>query len=285
MKKFLIMLTLSIILTGASAECTKNCFYSKKTIISANADNLKSGTAHVSEHKVKPKVAFINIPQPCDQRNALKILIKASRMPEILGIVLVIDNGGGSGPRYSALYDLIKQITAIKPVVGLVIGNALSGGYQVASATNHIIASAGSNIGSIGVIYELEKITDTRKVSEPTNSIEGKVDMEVFVAGEYKAIYSSYHPLSENQRNYLNESLAKSYNYLLDTVSEARQISRETYKDWAEGKIFLGTEALELGLIDELGTFFNAEEKVLELIKQKNPGVAFDNTIETVELN
>ena len=67
-------------------------------------------------------------------------------------------------------------------------------------------------------------------------------------------------------------------------MARNRNLSIDNHLDWADAKIFMGHEALKLGLVDEIGTLLDAEQKILELIKQKTSDTVFDNTIETVEL-
>src|SRR5437868_6925622 len=81
---------------------------------------------------------------------------------------------------------LIKKITTIKPIVGLVCGSAYSCGYMIASATSYLMCSEGSNIGSIGAIVELQKFRDLHLAANPNNNLDAAIDVEIWTGGTYK---------------------------------------------------------------------------------------------------
>lgn len=233
---------------------------------------------------MKPKIGIVQIPCDLEFQKIMKTLTLAAKDNQLHGLILIIDNDGGDIGQFSALHDLIKKITTIKPVIGLVCGNACSCGYWIASATSYLYCSSASDIGSIGSFLEIEKYSDQRLASNEKNTIEAKIDYEIFTAANYKTIHNSNIPLSEAQRAYLKNKVTNTYHHLINSVAINRNLSVDNHLDWADAKTFLGHEALKLGLVDALGTQLDAEQKVLELIKQKCPNILFDNTIETVEL-
>ena len=99
-----------------------------------------------------------------------------------------------------------------------------------------------------------------------TGNIEANMDIELFQSGEFKGISAAYKQMSDNERAYMREYL-DSYQKFLTLVATDRNLNIEEYKVWAEGKIFLSDEALQLGLVDAVGTIFEAEEKMLELLQ------------------
>lgn len=234
---------------------------------------------------VKAKVGVVIISPELNFYQITKTLIQAAKNKDLLGLILVFDNTGGSTAQFSTLHDLVKKITTIKPIVGLVCGNCLSGAYMVASTTNYLLCAEAANIGSVGVIVELHKISNQRLVGNANNNIDANLDVQIFNEGTYKTTYNQYAPLTDTQRAFIKEDLSKTYQYFINLIATNRNISAENYLDWADAKIFMGYEAVELGLVDGLGTLFDAEDKVLELIKQKSPDITFDTTIETIELN
>lgn len=236
-------------------------------------------------NSLKPKVGIIHIPYDFEFEKLIRTIAAAAKDHTLQGLILIIDNDGGNMGQFSALHDLIKKITTIKPVVGLICGNAGSNGYLIASATNYIFCASSSDIGSIGVILEIEKRSNQRLISDSKNHIEAIIEYEIFSSGTYKGIHNDNTPLTEAQRTYLKNKLESSYQHFINLIAKNRNLSLEKHLDWADGKWFLGPQALELGLVDQIGTILDAEEKVLELIKQKSPDILFDSTIETVELN
>jgi protease-4 len=234
---------------------------------------------------MNPKVGIVQIPCDIEFQKIMKTLTLAAKDNQLHGLILIIDNDGGDIGQFSALHDLIKKITTIKPVIGLVCGNACSSGYWIASATSYLYCSSASDIGSIGSFLEIEKYSDQRLASNEKNTIEAKIDYEIFTAATYKTIHNVNAPLSETQRTYLQNKVKNTYFHLINSISKNRSLSIDNHLDWADAKMFLGHEAVELGLVDSVGTILDAEVKVLELIKQKFPDTIFDSSIETVELN
>lgn len=233
----------------------------------------------------KAQVGIIHIPYDFEFEKLINTLTQAAKNNELQGIILIIDNDGGNMGQFSALHDLIKKITTIKPVIGLVCGSACSAGYLIASATNYLFCATASDIGSIGIILEIEKYSGQRLATNPKNRIDAKVDYEIFHGGTYKTIHNDNAPLTEIQRTYLQNKVEESYQNFISLVAENRNLSLEKHLEWADAKTFLGSEAIKIGLVDEIGTILDAEAKVLELIKQKNPDTIFDAILETVELN
>lgn len=216
---------------------------------------------------LKPKVAVIYLMNEFDFKQVTLDLVEAAKDKEIEGILLIIHHYGGAMDTFSALHDVIKRITTIKPVVGLVSGSALSCGYLLASATDHIIVHSCSEIGNIGVSHVIQKYRNPKLVGE----LEAKIDVEVFQAGEFKTLYNTYSKeLTDQDRKYIKEQLDKVYKQFLRIIANNRNLSMEDYKLWAEGKSFLAPEALQLGLVDEIGTIFEAIQKMLELIGKRN---------------
>lgn len=196
------------------------------------------------------------------------VLWQVAKNDQYRGILLLIDNSGGSAAVYSYLHDTILRIRKIKPVVALVTGSALSGGYWVASAADYIIAHGASDIGSIGVYREIQRWSDTQV---ETGSYKAKVVPYILTAGKYKGISNPYKKdFSEDEERYLREDTEKTYQHFLESVASDRGLSVKDAQAWADGKSFIASEALTLHLIDEIGTRFEAEQKLFALIKKRH---------------
>ena len=205
-------------------------------------------------------------------------LCRAAMDENIFGIMLLIDSFGGDIGQFSTLHDLVKRIGAAKPVVGLVVGEASSGGYLVASATNYIFAQSGSPLGNIGCVTTIERVA--RQTVEQNSGKSETCEVELFTAGEFKALFcKNAPPLTESQWVYLKERVDTGYKLFLKLVSQNRGLSLESSKEWAEGRMFYGDEAKHIGLIDEVGTLFEASDKILKLIQERYPAHEF-NTVE-----
>lgn len=228
---------------------------------------------------IRPKVAIIYLTDPIDFKKATLNLIDAAKNNEIQGIILIIHSFGGESDLFSGLHDTIREVATIKPVIALITGSALSGGYLIASAANYVIANSGSEIGNIGVIHIVQRYKDPEIISD----IKAKLEVEVFHAGKFKGMQNTYaKELTSDDRKYIKERLNKVYEQFVRTIGRNRKISLENYKLWSEGQWFLGKEAAELGLIDKVGTWFDAEREILARISTRNQGYLFDTTIDPI---
>ncbi len=168
---------------------------------------------------------------------------QASEDDSIKAIVLDINSPGGSAVASDEIAVAIKQ--ANKTTVAWIREVGASGGYWIASAADHIVANRMSITGSIGVIASYLEFT----------SLMDKygVGYERLVAGKHKDLGSPYKELSEEERTLLQGTLDKIHDYFIDEVAKNRDMDAQKIRELATGRIFLGVEALDAGLIDQLG--------------------------------
>ena len=181
----------------------------------------------------------------------------ANNSENIKGIILEIDSPGGTVLASKDLANAIEDIE--KPNVVLIRQIGASGAYWAASAGDHIIADEVSMIGSIGVIGSYLNFNSFLE--------EHNVSYERLVAGHFKDTGSPFKELTDEERDKLQETINNIYDIFINDVAEKRHLSVEDTKKLATGEIFLGTEALEKGLIDELG---NKKTAIEYLKKQTN---------------
>ncbi|MFB6269983.1 MAG: signal peptide peptidase SppA [Halobacterium sp.] len=120
-----------------------------------------------------------------------------------------------------------------------------SGGYWIASACDRVVARENSLVGSIGVRGS------SLNASELADRL--GVDYERFVAGEYKDAGTPLRELREDERAYLQGLVDDLYDSFVDVVAEGRDLSAEDVRD-TEARVYVGRDAVERGLVDELGT-------------------------------
>ncbi|MGH7858739.1 MAG: signal peptide peptidase SppA, partial [Candidatus Binatia bacterium] len=122
---------------------------------------------------------------------------------------------------------------------------AASGGYYIASASDTIVANAGTLTGSIGVVMELGNFRDLLE----------KIGLSAIVlkAGKYKDIGSPVRPMTDEERALLEELLRNIHEQFIGAVSRGRKVPAEEIRKVADGRIYSGEQALELGLVDQLG--------------------------------
>lgn len=175
----------------------------------------------------------------------------------VKAIVLRIDSpGGGVGPSQE-IHQEVKKAAEIKPVVASMGSVAASGGYYVAAPAMQIVANPGTITGSIGVIMEFTSIQE----------LLGKIglDMTVVKSGEHKDIGSPLRPLSAADRALLQGVIDDVHQQFVAAVSEGRGMAPEKVLPLADGRIFTGRQALEVGLVDTLGNLPDAIEVAAEL--------------------
>jgi protease-4 len=253
MKKALVAVSLTLLL-GASL----NNYFNKNSLNSINP----AQEAQFNNPLNKPNIAKINITltERIDFDKVLADLSKAAKDKNISAILLFVENYGGEVVRFSVLHDMIKEIAKTKPVVTYAAA-AASGGYLACCGSSYIVGSTVSCIGSIGVYQELHKQKGLGKSQD--------MDVEIITPCEFKALENPYLKLSERQKKHIKNNIDHAYQLFLEIVCEDRKthnLTIQDYKKWAEGQIFDGNQAKELGLIDEVGTLFTAERKICELL-------------------
>lgn len=196
-------------------------------------------------------------------------LKKASEDPLVKGVILRLETPGGEVTASDILYHEIlkfKEKTG-RPVVGLMMGVAASGGYYIASACDAIIAHPSTITGSIGVISLFPNVQE----------LLAKIGLRVAVikSGEMKDSGSPFRELSEEEKKVFQGVVDKFYEDFLLAVFQNRQkfLSYEELKKIADGRIYTGEEALRLKLVDEVGYFDSALKKAISLARLREARV------------
>jgi protease-4 len=178
--------------------------------------------------------------------------------PRVRGLVLRINSPGGSVAATQEIYNAVKRFRALgKPVVASLGDIAASGGYYVACASQKIFANPGSLTGSIGVIISAP---DMKGLYEWA-----RIRWNVIASGKYKDILSPLRNMREDERVLLTEMVRDAYRQFFAAVREAREITGEKLEELAQGQVFSGNQAKELGLVDETGDFEDALRAVGEM--------------------
>jgi protease-4 len=175
----------------------------------------------------------------------------------VKSIVLRIDSpGGGVGPSQE-IHDEVLRIDADKPIVVSMGSVAASGGYYIAAPARQIFANPGTITGSIGVIMEF---TNFQELLEKIG-----LRSQVVKSGKHKDIGSPVRPMSDEERALLQGLIDDVHSQFVDSVAAGRQLDRKAVLTLADGRIFTGRQARELGLVDELGSLEAAIRRAGEL--------------------
>lgn len=176
---------------------------------------------------------------------AIDQLEDARKDPAIKAVVVRIDSPGGSVGASQEIFEELKEIDKLKPVVVSMGDVAASGGYYISCGARKVFANLGTVTGSIGVRMEHMNIKELLNWA--------KISHETLKSGNFKDIGNPDRPLTPEERELLQELLASMHKQFKEAVSKARKIPMEKVNKIADGRVYTGEQAKELGLVDEIG--------------------------------
>ena len=197
------------------------------------------------------KVAIVRIEGPImDSKTAIEEIRDYARNQSIRAIVLRVDSPGGAVAPAQEIYEEVRKAVSKKKVVVSMGSLAASGGYYISAPASRILANPGTLTGSLGVIMEIPNI----------EGLMGKlgVKAEVIKSGRHKDIASVFRGIGKEERGILQGVLDDVHEQFIKAVAEGRKMSLENVKELADGRIFTGRQAVEVGLVDELGNLEDA---------------------------
>ncbi|THD68975.1 signal peptide peptidase SppA [Robertkochia marina] len=168
----------------------------------------------------------------------------------VKAIVLRINSPGGLALTSDLIWREVAITSEQKPVI-ISMGNyAASGGYYIAAGGDRIFAEPTTITGSIGVFVTIPNVRDLAE--------KWGINAEQVTTNRYSTGYSLFEEPSEAFRTYSKESIERDYEHFLEIVAEARDMSVGEVDEVAQGRVWTGTQALEKGLVDELGSLQDA---------------------------
>ncbi|NJL65441.1 MAG: signal peptide peptidase SppA [Methylacidiphilales bacterium] len=182
--------------------------------------------------------------------------VEEKKFPALL---LRIDSPGGTVGDSQEIYSALKRLREKTKIIASFGNISASGGVYIGMGAQHIMANPGTITGSIGVILRgnnLERLLDKIGVS-----------FKVIKSGPYKDILSFDRELTAPEQDILQELIDTSYQQFVATVAEGRNLTPETVRSFADGRIFTGQQAVELGVVDKLGTEEDARRWACELVE------------------
>ncbi len=189
-------------------------------------------------------------------------LQEARKDKKIKAIVLRIDSPGGSALTSELIWREIELTKKVKPVIVSMGNLAASGGYYIACNANTIFAENNTITGSIGVFGLLPNFTElTTKMG---------INSEQVSTNANATDYSIFRPLSENYKFVAQEGVEKIYNTFVSRVAAGRKMSFSQVDAIAQGRVWSGSEALKIGLVDRIGGLDSAVEYAASLAKIKD---------------
>jgi protease IV len=193
---------------------------------------------------------------PGTRKRLLEVLkqVEEKKFPALL---LRIDSPGGTVTDSHEIYHALKRLQEKVKIVASFGNISASGGVYISMGAPYIMSNPGTITGSVGVILRgnnIEKLLDKVGVS-----------FKVIKSGPYKDILSFDRQLTPAEEQILQALIDSSYNQFTGIIAENRKLPIETVRSFADGRIFTGEQALELGMVDRLGTEEDARLWLAEL--------------------
>lgn len=230
-----------------------------------------AGSAHTALVEVR---GMIMADEEASADNIVSSLRAAFEDEKTKGVVLRINSPGGSPVQSGYIYDEIKRLRGEHPdvkVYAVITDLGASGAYYIASAADQIYADKASLVGSIGVtaatfgfVGVMEKVG---------------VDRRVYTSGEHKAFLDPFQPQKAEETQFWQSVLETTHKQFIDSVKKGRgeRLKSAEHPELFSGLIWSGEQALDLGLIDALGsTSYVAREvigakEIVDYTRQENP--------------
>ena len=194
-----------------------------------------------------------------DSEKFLKKLRKYEDDDSIKGLLIRINSPGGAVGPSEEIYRELKQYKekTKNPIVVYSPSLNASGGYYISMASDKIVVTNGTLIGSIGVIMEfanLEKLYDWAKIQRFS-----------ITSGKFKDSGSEYRPMKEEEKAYFQGLISDTYQQFRAAVKETRKLEDAILDEYADGRVLNGEQAVKLGFADEVGSYADAGKVLAKL--------------------
>jgi protease-4 len=205
-----------------------------------------------------PRVAVVEMEGPIeDATDVLKALYQEARNKDSKAIVLRVDSPGGAVAPSEEVYNAIKRLKSEKPIVVSMGSVAASGGLYSSLSASKIFCQPGTQTGSIGVIMQIPNFS----------SVADKVGVSMITvkSGALKDVGNQFRPMTDDERKFLESTAAKVHDIFIQAVVEGRNLPESKVRQFADGRLILGNEAKQIGLVDDFGDIYDAAREALKL--------------------
>ena len=226
-----------------------------------------------SEKKDKIAVIYAEGPIMYDENTGNNIAItpvniaekikQLKKIDNLKGVVLRINSPGGSALSAELIYQMFSELPV--PVYVSMGSTAASGGYYIAMAGNKIFADKSTITGSIGVVSAIPKV---QKAADNLG-----INPSSITKGKYSDLYDPFVNLSNESEEKLRTSMEETYKEFKSRVAKNRGITADKLEEYAQGKVWLGDEAKEVGLVDQIGSLDDTIQTMARDLKLQNYSV------------
>lgn len=172
-------------------------------------------------------------------------IIKAKNDKSVKAIVLRVNSPGGSALSSDLIWKELEEAKKVKPVIVSMGDYAASGGYYIAAGADRIFAEPTTVTGSIGVFGMLPNVKGLAdKIGVKAQQVS---------TNENAISFSLFEEMSDSQEGYIREMILETYDLFKKRVADGRGMSLEEVETVAQGRVWTGEQALENGLVDEMG--------------------------------
>lgn len=242
----------------------------KLTVDDINADDTPVTGEHIAIYYAYGDIVDKASPQSFFQddrqivgNDMCKDLEDLAKDDDVKAVVIRVNSGGGSAYASEQIWHQISELKKVKPVVVSMSGAAASGGYYLSSNANWIVADPTTITGSIGIfglfldrseLYTKKLGINYAEVKTNRNSVFG----------------ASGHPFTPEQLSLLQNNVNRGYMLFKKRVAEGRKMTMEQVENIAQGRVWLGQDAIKLKLVDQLGGLDDAIAKAAKLAKMND---------------
>ena len=242
----------------------------KLTVDDINADDTPVTGEHIAVYYAYGDIVDKASPQSIFQddrqivgNDMCKDLEDLAKDDDVKAVVIRVNSGGGSAYASEQIWHQISELKKVKPVVMSMSGAAASGGYYLSSNANWIVADPTTITGSIGIfglfldrseLYTKKLGINYAEVKTNRNSVFG----------------ASGHPFTPEQLSLLQNNVNRGYMLFKKRVAEGRKMTIEQVENIAQGRVWLGQDAIKLKLVDQLGGLDDAIAKAAKLAKMND---------------
>lgn len=219
-----------------------------------------SDDGEVSLGGLGSRVAVVDVFETIiDSEPIVKQLKKWGKSSSVKAIVVHVDSPGGGVAASQEIYEEMLRIREEEKKIVVVSMSSLaaSGGYYISCGADRIMANSGTLTGSIGVIVQFYNAS---KLMEKVG-----VEISKVKSGEVKDVGAYDRAMTDREREMLTAVIMDTYEQFVETVAKGRNLEKEQIYPLADGSIFTGRQAKELGLVDTLGSFEDAIKYAAEL--------------------
>ena len=193
------------------------------------------------------------------------IISKVRKDDSIKAVVLRVNSPGGSVIAADKIKNELDLLKAEKPLVASYGGYAASGGYWISANCEHIFSDAGTLTGSIGVFSMIPDFSKTAKNL-------AHVNITTVKSHEHADMYTLMRPFDEQELATQQTLVDDIYTSFVSNVSQGRSLDPDYVDSIAQGRVWTGAEALEIGLVDEIGTLEDAIHYTVALVSDSASG-------------